>query len=195
MFAAQPEREQDGNQQPGKIQAKHQGKVWRGVRAPGFLTQDDEHAGEHHAGVEDRRQPDPFPAPDEGVDRECVKGTVEQHVEPDGHLPPLRAGQQERVVRLPVVVNHLNHCGRRPGRLLKVFGVSDDQLLDIDDVGDEEEVDEEEGNEDPVGFPLREGNGPGLHGSSPTVNMVKDLRDCACPCRVKIRELSLSIAE
>jgi hypothetical protein len=52
---------------------------------------------------------------------------------------------------------HLDQGRGRPDRLLKIGRVMNDELLNIHNIGDEENVEEKETNEDPIQLTLREG--------------------------------------
>lgn len=128
------------------------------VRTRNFFSQNDKDTHEHHPGVEECRDSDPIPAFEERIDRSRVEGAIEQRVDPDGHLPPLRARHQERVEGAPVPVDEPDQRFRRPEGLPEVKWVGDDDLFYIDNIRDEKEIDQKEPHKDPVHPALREGN-------------------------------------
>jgi hypothetical protein len=57
---------------------------------------------------------------------------------------------RQGIVFLAVGVDHVDDRVRRPGWIREVVRVGDRQLLDVDEVGNEEQVDGEEREQDPV---------------------------------------------
>ena len=94
--------------------------------------------------------PDPLPAAADRIQRRDIERAVPEHVNPDRHAPERRPGHQQRVVLRAVGMHHVDDGARRPGRVAEVDRVRDGQLLDVHEVGDEEQVDGEEGQQDPV---------------------------------------------
>ena len=163
MLLPQPGREQERKQQPGQVEGSDDRQVRGGMRTGDLLPHDDEDIRKHHPGVEDGRDADPFPAAQEGIDRHDIERSIEEHIQPDGLLPPLRAGHQERVIGGAVGMDDLQHDRRRPGRLAVLDRVRDDQLLQVNDVRDEKEIDDEKDHEQPVQAALAEGDGGAIH--------------------------------
>ena len=95
----------------------------------------------------------------DGPDRGDVERAEDQDVDPDGRAPPGRPRVLERVEVVAPPVDHVDQDPRRPERVVEPEAVGDHQLFEVDDVGDEAEVDDEEGEQDPVDRPLSQGNG------------------------------------
>ncbi len=153
--------------EPGNVEQQHDREVRRRVDAVVLLGQDDQHDCAHGSRPDQRGYPDPLPAATDRVDGGDIERAVPEHVDPDRHTPERGPGHEQRIVLLAVGVDHVDDRVRRPRRVAEVERVGDGQLLDVNEVSDEEQVDSEEREQDPVHLAATQGDdlAPGTRGN------------------------------
>ena len=110
----------------------------------GLLREDDRDDGQKHAAVANRWEPNPALAEKECVEGQHVEGPEKQHIPPDGDFPPGGSGHQKWVVVLAIPVDEVDHDWWWPEGVLKVSRVSNNDLLDVDNIRDKGKVEQEE---------------------------------------------------
>src|SRR5271157_2207945 len=131
VILPQANGEKDRQHQPRKVQCQDDRQVRRGVRSGDLLTQYNEYIRKQHAPIKNSRNANPFFSTYECINCGTVERTVENHIQPDGVLPPLGSGHEQRIKCLPIRMDQAYHGRRWPGGLLKLIWIRNDQLLDI----------------------------------------------------------------
>ena len=161
----------DGKKQPGQILKQHDLRVWRGVGAAELFAEYDDDVCQHYGAIDDAGDANPLFASDVGVEGEEIERAEEEGIDPDGGLPPRGPGDDERVECTPIPVDKIDKGVWRPDGIGEVGGVGDNNLLEIDDVGDEENVDQEECDNGDVPTSLRKRDGLSVHVCSPVFSV------------------------
>jgi hypothetical protein len=112
-----------------------------------LFKQNNKDIGQHSRRPNDASEPDPVPAFGVGVDGDGIEGSEEDGVDPDGSAPPGGSGDQHGIEVMTIPVNEIDHACGRPAGVIEMIGVGDDELFEIDHVGDKEKVDTKEDNE------------------------------------------------
>lgn len=140
----------NGHQEPGRVVEIDHPEIRRFKGTKGFLSQNNNHYCEKAGAIDDAWQTDPFLATNVGIQTKNVKGAKAQRIEPDRGIPPHGTRHLQRVEATTIGMHHVDKKRWRPERIHEVVGVGNHQLLKINNIGDEAEVENEKGNDEPV---------------------------------------------
>ena len=151
MFPHLPHQEYR-EEKPWGIGQGHDDGRTSSMGSPVFFAHDDEYIGKEDAGIDDGGNADPVFSLDKGINGKEVVGAEEYGIEPYRGFPPGWPCPLQGVETAAPPVNHIDQEWQGPERIPEIIGVLDDQLFQVDDVGDVEKVQEEKGQVDVVGF-------------------------------------------
>ena len=109
---------------------------------------------DHDRGVDNRGDSDPFASPGVGVYGDDVEGTEEECVDPDGLAPPHGPRHEQGIVIGAEPVREVHDGPRRPNGVFEIGRVDDNELFDIEYVGDKDDVQPIEGEDGDIAFTL-----------------------------------------
>ena len=115
-----------------------------GIVAYRFFKKNDGNVGEHDRRPDDAHKPYPVPAACIGIDGKSIEGAKEQRIYPDSGPPPGLPGHKRGIEVAAIPVNKIYHTMWWPNGVLEIVGIGNDKLLDIHDIGDKEQIDDEE---------------------------------------------------
>lgn len=150
-------KEEDREDDPCGVGEKDAGQLRGCMFAQYFFKQNNKDISQHNGRPHDAAEPDPVLAFGEGVNGNGVKGAEEDSIDPDSGAPPCGPGDEDGIESMTVPVNEVDDGGGRPAGIAEMISVGDDQLFDVDHVGNKEKVDAKEDNECNINGSLRKG--------------------------------------